>query len=29
MTALAVRELCKSFGGLQVTARVSLSVEPG
>jgi branched-chain amino acid transport system ATP-binding protein len=29
MTALAVRELRKSFGGLQVTARVSLAVEPG
>jgi branched-chain amino acid transport system ATP-binding protein len=29
MTALAVRELRKSFGGLQVTSRVSLAVEPG
>ena len=29
MTALAVRELEKSFGGLRVTAAVSLSVEPG
>jgi branched-chain amino acid transport system ATP-binding protein len=29
MTALAVRELDKSFGGLRVTAGVSLAVEPG
>jgi len=29
MTALAVRDLEKSFGGLRVTARVSLAVEPG
>ena len=29
MTALAVRALDKSFGGLRVTASVSLSVEPG
>jgi branched-chain amino acid transport system ATP-binding protein len=29
MTALAVRNLDKSFGGLRVTAGVSLSVEPG
>ena len=29
MSALAVRDLQKSFGGLQVTSRVSLSVEPG
>ena len=29
MTALAVRELQKSFGGLQVTSRVNLAVEPG
>ena len=29
MSALAVRELQKSFGGLQVTSRVSLTVEPG
>ena len=29
MTALAVRELEKSFGGLRVTAAVSLTVEPG
>jgi len=29
MTALAVRDLDKSFGGLCVTAGVSLSVEPG
>ena len=29
MTALAVRDLRKSFGGLQVTARVNLVVEPG
>src|SRR5262245_28612239 len=29
MTALAVRDLEKSFGGLRVTSGVSLSVEPG
>ncbi|MBI4273409.1 MAG: ABC transporter ATP-binding protein [Rhizobiales bacterium] len=29
MTALAVNALCKSFGGLRVTADVNLSVEPG
>ncbi len=29
MTALAVRDLQKSFGGLQVTSRVNLTVEPG
>jgi branched-chain amino acid transport system ATP-binding protein len=29
MTALAVRDLDKSFGGLLVTAGVNLSVEPG
>ena len=29
MTALAVRDLRKSFGGLQVTSRVNLTVEPG
>jgi branched-chain amino acid transport system ATP-binding protein len=29
VTALAVRELQKSFGGLQVTSRVNLAVEPG
>jgi len=29
VTALAVRELQKSFGGLQVTSRVNLTVEPG
>jgi len=29
MTALAVSSLCKSFGGLQVTRNVNLSVEPG
>ena len=29
MSALAVRDLDKSFGGLRVTAGVSLAVEPG
>jgi branched-chain amino acid transport system ATP-binding protein len=29
MSALAVQSLCKSFGGLRVTADVSLAVEPG
>jgi branched-chain amino acid transport system ATP-binding protein len=29
MTALAVKNLDKSFGGLRVTANVNLSVEPG
>jgi branched-chain amino acid transport system ATP-binding protein len=29
MSALAIRSLCKSFGGLRVTANVSLTVEPG
>ena len=29
MTALAVNSLCKSFGGLRVTANVNLAVEPG
>jgi len=29
MTALAVKGLCKSFGGLRVTAEVNLAVEPG
>ncbi len=29
MTALAVRDLQKSFGGLQVTSRVNLTVEAG
>ena len=29
MTALAVNRLCKSFGGLRVTADVNLNVEPG
>ena len=29
MTALKVDALCKSFGGLRVTADVSLTVEPG
>jgi hypothetical protein len=29
MTALAVQALCKSFGGLRVTAGVSLEVQPG
>ena len=29
MSALAVRNLDKSFGGLRVTAGVSLAVEPG
>src|SRR6185295_2812324 len=29
MTALAVRNLDKSFGGLRVTSNVSLEVEPG
>ena len=29
MTALAVKSLCKSFGGLRVTANVELVVEPG
>jgi branched-chain amino acid transport system ATP-binding protein len=29
MTALEVNALCKSFGGLQVTKDVTLSVEPG
>ena len=29
MSALVVRELQKSFGGLQVTSRVNLTVEPG
>jgi len=29
MSALEVRDLRKSFGGLQVTSRVSLAVEPG
>jgi branched-chain amino acid transport system ATP-binding protein len=29
MTALQVNALCKSFGGLQVTKDVNLSVEPG
>jgi branched-chain amino acid transport system ATP-binding protein len=29
MTALAVRDLDKSFGGLRVTSRVNLTVEPG
>ena len=29
MTALVVRDLCKSFGGLRVTRNVDLAVEPG
>src|SRR5439155_1296017 len=29
LSALAVRSLTKSFGGLRVTSRVSLAVEPG
>ena len=29
MTALAVKDLCKSFGGLHVTRDVNLAVEPG
>src|ERR1700730_13532098 len=29
MTALAVKGLSKSFGGLRVTANVNLKVEPG
>ena len=29
MTVLAVRDLCKSFGGLRVTRNVDLTVEPG
>jgi branched-chain amino acid transport system ATP-binding protein len=29
MTALAVRDLSKSFGGLRVTANLNLAVEPG
>src|SRR6201991_2103281 len=29
MTALAVKDLDKSFGGLRVTAGVSLTVDPG
>jgi len=29
MTALEIQALCKSFGGLRVTAGVSLAVEPG
>ena len=29
MSALAVRDLDKSFGGLRVTSRVSIAVEPG
>jgi branched-chain amino acid transport system ATP-binding protein len=29
MTALAVKDLCKAFGGLRVTRNVTLSVEPG
>jgi branched-chain amino acid transport system ATP-binding protein len=29
MSALAVNDLCKSFGGLRVTRNVSFSVEPG
>jgi len=29
MTALAINQLCKSFGGLRVTCDVNLSVEPG
>ena len=29
MTALAVRQVSKSFGGLHVTTNVSLAVEPG
>src|SRR5579864_1669590 len=29
MTALAVKNLSKSFGGLRVTAAVSLAIEPG
>jgi branched-chain amino acid transport system ATP-binding protein len=29
MSALEVRSLCKSFGGLRVTANVSLTIEPG
>jgi branched-chain amino acid transport system ATP-binding protein len=29
MSALVVKDLCKSFGGLRVTRNVNLSVEPG
>jgi len=29
MTALAVEDLCKHFGGLRVTTNVNLTVEPG
>ena len=29
MSALAVKSLSKSFGGLRVTANVNLKVEPG
>ena len=29
MSALAVQDLCKSFGGLRVTTNVNLDVEPG
>ena len=29
MTALAIKSLCKSFGGLRVTRNIDLAVEPG
>ncbi len=29
MSALTVKQLCKAFGGLRVTANVNLAVEPG
>src|SRR5215813_9538335 len=29
MSALTVKDLCKSFGGLKVTTDVNLNVEPG
>ncbi len=29
MTALAVNGLCKAFGGLHVTTKVNLAIEPG
>ena len=29
MTAVAVNQLCKAFGGLRVTTNVNLTVEPG
>src|SRR6476619_3799893 len=29
MSALTIKKLCKSFGGLHVTTNVDLNVEPG